>query len=203
MASSSEKGGQTVDLASLSVQQLSQLKKQLDTELEHLTGSFQSLRGAQTRFRDCLKSINTGVSSGSTGTPLAHRYAPAIHTPPTSPQYLPSCRATFPRCLDKPILVPLTSSLYVPGTLANLSSVLVDIGTGFYVEKSTADAADFYDRKIKDLEKNLKDLEAIVTGKSGNLRVVEDVLRQKVLAAQGQAGAQAAVSGSQATAAAS
>ncbi|KAK7606021.1 Prefoldin subunit-domain-containing protein [Phyllosticta paracitricarpa] len=217
MASSSEKGGQTVDLASLSVQQLSQLKKQLDTELEHLTGSFQSLRGAQTRFRDCLKSINTGVSSGSTGTPLAHRYAPAIHTPPTSPQYLPSCRATFPRCLgthktltsastvftDKPILVPLTSSLYVPGTLANLSSVLVDIGTGFYVEKSTADAADFYDRKIKDLEKNLKDLEAIVTGKSGNLRVVEDVLRQKVLAAQGQAGAQAAVAGSQATAAAS
>ncbi|KAK7511695.1 Prefoldin [Phyllosticta citriasiana] len=170
MASSSEKGGQTVDLASLSVQQLSQLKKQLDTELEHLTGSFQSLRGAQTRFRDCLKSINTGVSSGST---------------------------------DKPILVPLTSSLYVPGTLANLSSVLVDIGTGFFVEKSTADAADFYDRKIKDLEKNLKDLEAIVTGKSGNLRVVEDVLRQKVLAAQGQAGAQAAAAGPQATAAAS
>ncbi|KAK8168715.1 Prefoldin [Phyllosticta citrichinensis] len=163
MASSSEKGGQTVDLASLSVQQLSQLKKQLDSELEHLTGSFQSLRGAQARFRDCLKSINTGVSSGST---------------------------------DKPILVPLTSSLYVPGTLANLSSVIVDIGTGFYVEKSTTDAAEFYDRKIKDLEKNLKDLEAIVNGKSGNLRVVEDVLRQKVLAAQGQTGAQAAAAAS-------
>ncbi|KAK7528703.1 Prefoldin [Phyllosticta citriasiana] len=184
MASSSEKGGQTVDLASLSVQQLSQLKKQLDTELEHLTGSFQSLRGAQTRFRDCLKSINTGVSSGSTGTHKTLTSASTVFT-------------------DKPILVPLTSSLYVPGTLANLSSVLVDIGTGFFVEKSTADAADFYDRKIKDLEKNLKDLEAIVTGKSGNLRVVEDVLRQKVLAAQGQAGAQAAAAGPQATAAAS
>lgn len=101
---------------------------------------------------------------------------------------------------DRPILVPLTSSLYVPGTLANLSSVIVDIGTGFYVEKSTADAAEFYDRKIKDLEKNLKDLETIVTGKSNNLRVIEDVLRQKVLAAQSQAGAQAA--GQQAAAAA-
>lgn len=52
--------------------------------------------------------------------------------------------------------------------------MLVDVGTGFYVEKSTDDAKDFYDRKIKDLETNLKDLEAIVTGKSNNMRVIED-----------------------------
>ncbi|KAF4307162.1 prefoldin subunit [Botryosphaeria dothidea] len=155
MASSSDKGGQTVDLMSLSVPQLSQLKKQLDSELEHLTSSFQSLRSAQNRFRDCLKSINTGLASGST---------------------------------EKPILVPLTSSLYVTGKLADVKTVLVDVGTGFYVEKSTDDAKDFYDRKIKDLETNLKDLEAIVTGKSNNMRVIEDALRQKVLAQQqGQA----------------
>jgi hypothetical protein len=36
---------------------------------------------------------------------------------------------------NKPILVPLTNSLYVSGTLSNASHVLVDIGTGFYVEK--------------------------------------------------------------------
>lgn len=34
-----------------------------------------------------------------------------------------------------PILVPLTPSLYVPGTLASTETVLVDVGTGFYVEK--------------------------------------------------------------------
>ena len=34
-----------------------------------------------------------------------------------------------------PILVPLTPSLYVPGKLASTDTVLVDIGTGFYVEK--------------------------------------------------------------------
>ena len=33
------------------------------------------------------------------------------------------------------ILVPLTSSLYVKGTLADREKVLVDVGTGFYVEK--------------------------------------------------------------------
>ena len=29
----------------------------------------------------------------------------------------------------------MTSSLYVPGTLADLDRVIVDVGTGFYVEK--------------------------------------------------------------------
>ena len=37
--------------------------------------------------------------------------------------------------LGKPILVPLTTSLYVPGELADTENVIVDIGTGFYVEK--------------------------------------------------------------------
>jgi len=37
--------------------------------------------------------------------------------------------------LGKPILVPLTTSLYVPGTLADPDNVIVDVGTGFYVEK--------------------------------------------------------------------
>lgn len=36
---------------------------------------------------------------------------------------------------DKPILVPLTTSLYVPGTLADTDNVIVEVGTGYYVEK--------------------------------------------------------------------
>ncbi|KAE8453734.1 hypothetical protein EG329_009245 [Mollisiaceae sp. DMI_Dod_QoI] len=133
--------GQTIDLASLSTQQLSQVKKQLDDELEHLTNSFTQLRTAQAKFRECLRSIATGVTSKIDG---------------------------------KPILVPLTTSLYVPGTLADTQNVIVDVGTGFYVEKSTKDATKFYEAKVKELETNLKDLESIVQGKSNNLRVVED-----------------------------
>ena len=90
---------------------------------------------------------------------------------------------------DKALLVPLTSSLYVPGTLADTQHVLVDVGTGFYVEKTTDDAQKFYNGKIEELGKNIKDLENIVNGKANNLRVVEEVLRQKVLA--GQQGGQA------------
>ena len=88
----------------------------------------------------------------------------------------------------KQILVPLTSSLYVPGKLADTEHVLVDVGTGFYVEKTTADAQTFYNAKIEELGKNTKELENIVNGKANNLRMVEEVLRQKMLVGQAQQG---------------
>jgi prefoldin alpha subunit len=43
-----------VSLDTLSAQQLSQVKKQLDDELEHLKASFHQLVAAQSKFRECL-----------------------------------------------------------------------------------------------------------------------------------------------------
>lgn len=74
----------------------------------------------------------------------------------------------------KPLLVPLTSSLYVPGALSDTEHVLVDVGTGYFIEKKTADAVKFYQGKVETLGKNLADLEKIVAQKSQNTRVVED-----------------------------
>lgn len=37
-------------------------------------------------------------------------------------------------CIEKEVLVPLTSSLYVPGTVENVEKVTVDIGTGYYAD---------------------------------------------------------------------
>jgi len=64
---------------------------------------------------------------------------------------------------------------------------MVDVGTGFYVEKSVDDAVAFYKRKVAEMEANLRDLEKILNGKSGNLRVVEEVIRGKMVEEQGQA----------------
>lgn len=36
---------------------------------------------------------------------------------------------------DKNILIPLTTSLYVPGKLLDSENVLVDIGTGYFIQK--------------------------------------------------------------------
>ena len=133
--------GQSVDLESLTPQQLMQVKKQFDDELETLNSSFNSLRGAQTRFSECYKCIDVGVTNVAEG---------------------------------KSILVPLTTSLYVPGMLASHDKVLVDVGTGFFVEKTTEDAKTFYMDKTKELGQNLKELEGILQGKANNLRVVEE-----------------------------
>lgn len=64
--------------------------------------------------------------------------------------------------------------------------MLVDVGTGFFVEKDIAGAKDFYERKVKDLQDSLKDLEVVVNSKAQNVRVVEEVIRLKVMNAQEQ-----------------
>ncbi|RPB25743.1 Prefoldin alpha subunit [Terfezia boudieri ATCC MYA-4762] len=159
MSSSKDAGKQQlVDLSSLSAQNLSSVKQQLDEELQHLTDSFAKLRTAQSKFQECIKTIQTGVSPDVEG---------------------------------KTILIPLTSSLYVPGSLTSVDTVIVDIGTGYYIEKSTTDAQAFYKNKVDSIQQNIIDLEKIITQKSQNVRIVEEVLRQKMLGGVGGSGAAA------------
>ena len=148
-----------VDLASLPIAQLNQVKTQLTQELQHLTSSFQSLKAAQAKFRDCINSARDGLKNEGS---LLCTYT------------VNEVMSNLSRLLGNPILVPLTPSLYVPGTLASTSTVLVDVGTGFFVEKTPDAAQAFYKRKVEELGKNLEDLEKIVQQKQGNLNVVED-----------------------------
>ncbi|KKA30202.1 hypothetical protein TD95_001904 [Thielaviopsis punctulata] len=81
-------------------------------------------------------------------------------------------------------LVPLTTSLYVRGTLTDKKRVLIDIGTGFLVEKSLPDAIKYYEAKTTGLTKSLQELEGVITSKTLNVQAVEETLRQKMMAAQ-------------------
>jgi prefoldin alpha subunit len=80
------------------------------------------------------------------------------------------------------ILVPLTESLYVPAKLATAESVLVDVGTGYYVEKSAAGAKDYCDRKVKLLEANMGKLSQQLGQRKEQLEVVNQVFHQKMAA---------------------
>ncbi|KAM5367845.1 hypothetical protein ACJZ2D_009850 [Fusarium nematophilum] len=147
---------ETINLDTLEPQQLAQVKKQLDEELEHLTTSFAQLHGAQNKFKECLRCVQS--------------------------------RAAAPEGANS-VLVPLTNSLYVRGELSDADTVLVDVGTGFLVEKAGSklkSAEKFYESKVEELGNNLKDLEVIVQRKQTNARTIEEVLRQKIMAAQGQ-----------------
>lgn len=64
--------------------------------------------------------------------------------------------------------------------------MIVDVGTGFYVQKSREDARVFYEGKVEALEGSLKELEKVIQGKGGSLGVIEDAIRQKVMQQQQQ-----------------
>jgi prefoldin alpha subunit len=49
----------------------------------------------------------------------------------------------------KDIMVPLTSSLYVPGKMEDSNKVLVEVGAGYFIDQSADKAAQYCDRKIK------------------------------------------------------
>jgi hypothetical protein len=54
------------------------------------------------------------------------------------------------RCVaaGQEMLVPVTEALFVPGTLASSTEVLVDIGTGYFVKKSIPGAVKILDKKV-------------------------------------------------------
>ncbi|KAJ1033462.1 hypothetical protein NDA13_001453 [Ustilago tritici] len=159
--------GQQVDLMSLDVQQLLEVKKQLETEVQHLTSSFGQLKAAQAKFKSCIDSV----------------------------------ASVKPENKDKTTLIPLTSSLYVPGKLADSENVIVDVGTGYFVEKSTTDATKMYQEKVEFLTKNLEQLQETVLRQQENLQTTVEMIRMKARAeqqaatsAQGRGAATAAAS---------
>ncbi|KAJ7058525.1 Prefoldin alpha subunit [Mycena amicta] len=81
---------------------------------------------------------------------------------------------------DKPILVPLTNSLYVPGKLADTKHVIVDIGTGYFVKKTTAQATAHYTAKINYIQANLDTLEETVSKKRENMAYLVNVMQAKL-----------------------
>ncbi|CAN6463382.1 unnamed protein product [Victoria cruziana] len=65
----------------------------------------------------------------------------------------------------KRMLVPLTASLYIPGTLDDADRVLVDVGTGYFIEKTMAEGKDYCDRKINMLRVNYDELVEVASKK--------------------------------------
>lgn len=137
-----------VDLNQLQPQQLVEVRKQIDLEIQHFTQSMQALQTAQAKLKDCITSIDN-LELEST--------------------------------LDKEILVPLTSSLYLPGTIAKKDEYLVDIGTGYFVQKLAEEAKKVYEFKINKLAADGVKLKEILMKKNESLNNVNLILRSKMI----------------------
>lgn len=134
-----------IDLTQLQPQQLAEIRKSTELEIQHFTQSLQALQMAQSKLQDCISTIDGMASSKS---------------------------------LD--VLVPMTSSLYLPGTIKEKDNYLVDIGTGYFVEKSAEDAKAVYKKKVTKLDEDSAKLKSILVQKNDAINNINMILRKKV-----------------------
>ncbi|KAJ2581236.1 subunit of tubulin prefoldin, partial [Coemansia sp. RSA 1804] len=70
--------------------------------------------------------------------------------------------------------------------LSNIESVVVDVGTGYYVEKSTKDASGYYDGKIDYVQENAKKIQETVEQKQASYRGLLEIMQFKLTQQQRQ-----------------
>ena len=63
---------------------------------------------------------------------------------------------------NKEVMVPLTSSLYVPGVLNETDKVLVEVGASYFIEQNNQSARDYCERKKVLLQGNAKKVNEIL-----------------------------------------
>jgi len=78
------------------------------------------------------------------------------------------------------LLLPLTSSLYVSGEVAAPHTVLVDVGTGYYVEMAAEAGAQYCRRKQERLRASLREVEQGAAQRRDALGRVQAVLADKL-----------------------
>ena len=197
--------GNRIDLMTLPPQQLAQLKEQLEQQIEQFSMNFQDLQNAISGFHSSGLAIED-LSRQKEGERVSENRADVIRcdapcashlsrtpttTLPTFGGNQPSCSPNVPDrffflslslslSLGKDVLIPLTSSLYVGGTLGNPDNVMVDIGTGYYVEKTAEGGRDYCKRKVMILTKALEDLAEIIKAKRQQVQQCQRVLQMKM-----------------------
>ncbi|PSC75447.1 prefoldin subunit 5 [Micractinium conductrix] len=97
----------------------------------------------------------------------------------------------------QPVLLPLTESLYVSGTLESVETVLLEVGTGYYVERDVAGGVDYCRRKVHLVKDKMEQLSQLIKARQEALGQIESLLEARMgeAAAAQQAGAAGAAAG--------
>ena len=74
------------------------------------------------------------------------------------------------------MMIPLTTSVYVGARLECNERVMVDVGTGYYMEKSIEGADQYYVRKVKYLQEQLMMIAGVLDEKKQNLSLVSQAI---------------------------
>ncbi|PFH35940.1 prefoldin, alpha subunit protein [Besnoitia besnoiti] len=161
--------GSPVSLNSLNLQQLVGVKDQLDGEVQNLAAHLRTLRMASGRLQEARDALG--------------KFADASDEAEDQ---------------QAEVLVPLTSSVYVKGRLVTRKKLLVDVGTGYLVEKNCEDAKKGLEKNVSMVNEQVTKLEKILPEKQRQAEAAQNMIQQKyfqqqlMLQQQMQGGAQPA-----------
>uniref|UniRef100_A0A182V9P7 Prefoldin, alpha subunit n=2 Tax=Anopheles merus TaxID=30066 RepID=A0A182V9P7_ANOME len=137
---------QQIDLNTLNLQQLTQLKNQLDQELSIFQESLNTIKMARSKYSASKEALEQFKGDWN----------------------------------EKQILVPLTGSMYVPGTIKDANNVIIEIGTGYYVENDLDSAKEFFKRRIEYVQEQLEKIEMMGIEKSKIRDTIREVMEKKL-----------------------
>ena len=83
-------------------------------------------------------------------------------------------------------MVPLTSSLYVPGKMEDNQSVLVEVGAGYFIDQHVDKAKEYCDRKGKSLGESGAKVAEIIQIKKLQLGKINAEYQKRLEALQSQ-----------------
>ncbi|XP_076284503.1 prefoldin subunit 5-like [Lasioglossum baleicum] len=128
-------------------------------DLQQLTALKQQLDHELDVFQDSLQNLKTAQSEF---------------------QESESCLEKIPTMKENEILVPLTGSMYVPGRLKDVDSVLIDIGTGYFTKKDIGEAKEYFNRKVDYITEQMDKVEQLGLDKCNIRDQAVDILEMKL-----------------------
>jgi prefoldin alpha subunit len=138
---------QPIELDSMSLEQLNQLKQQEEGRLQQLTSHLAQLRHVAAKLLSSQRAV----------------------------------QELGPAAEGKDVMVPLTESVYVPGRIKDTNKLTIDLGTGYYVEKSSKDTLAYLDRKMRLVDVNSENVQSVIQGTRRNLEAIAMSMQGKMM----------------------
>jgi len=146
----------TIQLDSMSLEELHQLKQQEEARLQALNNRLGAFREASVRLNQSVTAVSDLGGGGSTAESVQKNEG-------------------------KEVMVPLTESVYVPGKIRESNKLLVEIGTGYFLEKSRQDTLGFLERKQKLVEANAENVSKALQASRHNIEAITVTMQGKIL----------------------
>ncbi|CAD2218380.1 hypothetical protein AGDE_03317 [Angomonas deanei] len=135
------------------IQQLQHMHQQLDTDVKNLAAAYDTLNSVRGRFITNKETIES--------------YAKVV-------------KAQDGKGEDTDeVLVAVTASLFVRGNVVPSEKVLIDVGTGYYIEKNMPDACRYFDSRAAKMKEMMDNTEKALTVKQNEKEQVTYALQQR------------------------